>query len=250
MTVSFAAVVADLAATPARSDMFDPAMTDGLPAPAARMLRHALTPGAALAAAARLDLTGSVVQGGRRLTMTARELLAPSRGFAWEARASWGPLYVAVRDHYLAGEGAVAVRLLGLVPLGGERGPDTAASSRGRLAGESLWVPSMLLPSAGAQWSAIDELRAQVHREIDGRRESVTLTVAPDGRVTDLTMMRWGTVGVDEPQRIPYGFHVIGETTFNGCTIASSVEGGWWYGTDRYEPESASRFRIERARWF
>ncbi|MGA7689187.1 MAG: DUF6544 family protein [Jiangellales bacterium] len=250
MTVSFAAVVADLADTPRLSGTFDPAMTDGLPAPAARMLRHALSPGTPLAAAARLDLTGSVVQGGRRLVLSARELLVPSRGFAWDARASWGPLHVAVRDHYLAGEGKVAVRLLGLVPLGGERGPDTAASARGRLAGESLWVPSMLLPSAGAQWSAIDECRAQVHLQIDGEGEAVTLTVAPDGRVTELAMMRWGTVGVDEPQRIPYGFQVSAETTFGGYTIASSVEGGWWYGTDRYQPEAASRFRVERARWF
>lgn len=249
MTESFAAVVADLAATPGRSGTFDPAMTDGLPDPAARMLRHALAPGAALAGAARLDLTGSVVQGGRRLDLTARELLVPGRGFAWEARASYGPLFVTVRDHYLAGTGDVAVRLLGLVPLGGEHGPDTAASSRGRLAGESLWVPAMLLPSAGARWSAVDEQRAQVHLEIDGERETVTLAVAPDGRVTELTMMRWGAVGVATPQRIPYGFQVSGETTFGGCTIASSVVGGWWYGTDRFRPETASRFRIESARW-
>jgi len=249
MTESFAAVVAELAASPGRSGTFDPAMTDGLPDPAARMLRHALEPGTALAGAVRLDLTGSVVQGGRRLNLTARELLVPGRGFAWEARATWGPLFVAVRDHYLAGAGEVAVRLLDLVPLGGERGPDTAASSRGRLAGESFWVPAMLLPGAGARWSAIDDHRAQVHLTIDGESEAVTLAVAPDGRVTELTMMRWGDVGVDEPRRIPYGFRVSDETTFDGCTIASSVEGGWWYGTNRYRPESASRFRVDRARW-
>lgn len=247
--MTFSAVVSELAAPRTRSDTFDPAMADGLPAPAARMLRRALTPGAPLAGAVRLDLTGSVVQAGRRLTLAARELLVPARGFAWEARAAWGPLFVQVRDHYLANDGKVAVSLLGLVPMGGEGGPDTARSSRGRLAGETFWVPSMLLPDAGATWSPVDEQRALVQLEIDGERESVTLTVAPDGRVTELHMMRWGSVGVDEPQRIPYGFRVRGEGVFQGTTIASDVEGGWWYGTDRYRPETASRFRVDRARW-
>jgi hypothetical protein len=100
-----------------------------------------------------------------------------------------------------------------VLPLGGERGEDTAASSRGRLAGESLWVPSGLLPGPAVTWHAVDDTRARV----------------------------------DRPQRVPYGFRVLAERTFGGFTIASQVKGGWWYGTDRYRSDQASMFTVTGA---
>jgi len=227
---------------------FDPSMVDEIPEPASRLLRHAIAPGTPLGSRVHLRQTGSVVQAGRRLRLAADEVLVPLRGFVWSARGRLGPVTLRVRDHYLAGDGAVDIRVLG-VPLGGERGPDTVASSRGRLAAESLWVPSMLLPQPGVAWAAVDENRARVDLSIDGATESVVLTVDPDGRITELAMTRWGDVGVERHQRIPYGFRVRAERTFGGYTIAASVEGGWWYGTDRFDPTAASIFAIDAAQF-
>lgn len=226
---------------------FDPVMAAGLPGPARRWLERSIRAGTPLAREVVLRLSGSVMQGDRRLALTAEERLAPRRGFAWRARGRIGPIVVRVFDHYLAGEGAVEVKLFGIVPMGGERGPDTVASSRGRLAGETLWVPSMLLPQTGVTWSAIDDDRAQVTQSIDGIEESMVVAVDVEGRITELTMERWGTQGVEQAQRIPYGFRILAEREFDGCTIASSLEGGWWYGTDRYDAERASRFTVELA---
>jgi hypothetical protein len=183
------------------------------------------------------------------MRVTARELLVPARGFAWEARASVGPLWLRVRDHYLDGDGAVDVRLFGVVPLGVERGKDVAASSRGRVAAESFWAPTTLLPQAGARWSAVDDERATVCVSIDGQEESVTFAVDDDGALRELTMMRWGDAQVEEHQRIPYGFSVLEERCFEGVTIASRLRGGWWFGTDRYRPDEASTFEVLRARY-
>lgn len=232
---------------PSWPQTFAPETIDDLPAAARRMLNHAIRPGAAVARRARLDLSGSVVQGGRRLGLRAREILRPGLGFVWEAKASLGPLSIQVRDHYLDNDGAVEVRALGVLPMTGEAGPDTAASSRGRLAAETFWVPTMLLPVAGARWEALDDNHARAHVEIDGLPESFTLTVDADGAVEEITMLRWGRVGVSEHQPIPYGFRVLAERTFGKHTIGTEVEGGWWYGTDRYTPETASRFRVEDA---
>jgi hypothetical protein len=228
---------------------FSAAQVEGLPAPARRWLTHAIAPGAVLAREVQLVLAGSVVQGDRRLPLTATERLVPMRGFTWKATGWMGPLWVTVRDHYLENDGAVDVRLLGLVPMGGEAGPDTDASSRGRLAAESLWCPSMLLPETGVHWTAIDEDRARVDVPVDGVVESMVLTVEPDGRLRELAMKRWGNVGVDRPQRIPYGFRVLEERRFGAYTLASVVEGGWWYGTDRFVPANASRFEVVEARF-
>ena len=245
--MSFADADAALAATPAATGTFDPAMVTGLPEPAARLLRHAIAPGTPLARVARLRLEGSVVQRGRRLALTAVERLVPGVGFTWSARGAFGPLWVAVRDHYHEGSSAVDVRLLGVLPLGGERGEDTAASSRGRLAGETLWVPAGLLPQPGVAWHPVGDSQARVDLSVGGATESVTFTVDPDGAVSEIAMQRWGSVGVDRPQRLPYGFRVLAERTFGGFTIASQVKGGWWYGTDRYHPEEASTFTVTDA---
>lgn len=216
-----------------------------LPAPAARLLEHALGSRGADTRGALLHLSGSVVQGGRRLALEADEVLVPLRGFAWKATGRLGPARVRVRDHYLDGASAVDVRLFGVLPLGGEHGPDTTSSSRGRLVAESLWVPSMLRPQPGVAWSAVDDRSAVVSMTVDGVTESMTLVVDDDGRIEQMTMRRWGKVGVDTHQRIPYGFAVLAERDLGGTTVASELEGGWWFGTDRYDPESASRFVVE-----
>lgn len=225
---------------------YDPA---SLPPPARRYLEHALGSRPPTASGVRLSMTGSVMQAGRRLPLRADEVLAPPHGFVWRAKARLGPLVVTVSDHYLRRSSRVDVRLLGVVPMGGESGPDTAASSRGRLAAESVWVPSMLAPRPGVRWTAVDDERAQVHLTIDGTEESVTLQVDAHGRLMALRMRRWGNVGVPSHAALPYGFRVLGESVFDGYTIPTGLEGGWWFGTERYRAHEASRFSITAARF-
>jgi hypothetical protein len=226
---------------------FEPSLLDGLPDPARRLLRHAIAEGTPLARQVTLRLSGTVVQGDRRIPLTATERLVPGLGFVWRARGRMGPVWVRVDDHLLHDDSAVRVRLLGLVPIGTDAGPDIVQSARGRLAAETVWVPSMLLPAAGARWVEVDEDRARVVLDIDGHSESMLLTVDGDGRITELHMERHGDVGVSGFQRIPYGFRVLEERTFGGYTLASRLEGGWWFGTDRFDPEHASRFTLEHA---
>jgi hypothetical protein len=226
-----------------------PGDIEHLPEPAQRYLSHALGKASVLSSGVRLTMTGSVMQGRRRLGLEAVETLVPSRGFLWSARARMGPVVVTVPDHYVDQSSAVEVRLFGLVPLGGERGPDTAASSRGRLAAESVWAPATLAPGPGLTWSAVDGATATANLSIDDVEESVTLTVDEDGGLQELHMQRWGDVGVDRHQRLPYGFRVLAEATFGGLTIPTSLEGGWWYGTERYDAARASRFSVTSARF-
>ncbi len=246
----FGDALVGLGAAAERGDeVFDPGSVTDLPEPARRMLVRAIPPGAPLAGRVMLDLEGEVTAMGRRMGLTARELLVPGRGFVWEARAAIGPLWLRVRDDYLDGDGAVDVRLLGVVPLGHESGQDVSMSSRGRLAAESFWVPTTLLPRSGARWSPVDDHRATVTLSVDGHEESVTFRVDDDGALTEISMRRWGDVQVREHQRLPYGFRVLEESRFEGFTIATTLRGGWWYGTDRYRPDDASAFEVRRARY-
>jgi hypothetical protein len=93
----------------------------------------------------------------------------------------------------------------------------------------------------------VDDDSATVHFDIDGVQESLTLRVAGDGRLEELSMRRWGDSGVSRHAALPYGFRVLEDREFGGATIPSRLDGGWWFGTERYRPEHASRFTIEQA---
>lgn len=218
-----------------------------LPEPARRYLSRANEGPPPTTSGCRLRMRGSVLRNDRRLALEADETLVPGQGFHWRARARLGPVVVTVTDYYLRGDSRVDVRAFGVVPMGGERGPDTVASSRGRLAAESVWAPWTLMPRAGVRWSAADADTAVVHLDIDGVEESVQLRVDGEGRLLEVSMQRWGDVDVAEPARLPYGFRVVEERSFGGVRIPSRLEGGWWYGSDRYRPEHASRFIVEKA---
>jgi hypothetical protein len=184
--------------------------------------------------------------GARPFDLVAEETLAPLVGFAWEARTGIGPIRMRILDVYRRGEGWMTGRVLGVIPTLDARGADITRSARGRLAGESLFVPPALLPGPGVRWSPVDAERASVRFEIDGEAFEPTLRF-DDGRLQEIIMERWGDVGRPDFGLTPYGFSTGGETEFDGIRIPTRFRGGWWYGSDRYDPEQASTFEILEA---
>lgn len=240
-----------LLAAPA-AGAFDPEMVAGVPEPGRRYLLHALAPGTPLAAAVRLEVHFRM-----RLRADSEiftdlpgvETLAPPRGFVWSARARIGLLPVRVRDRYADGRGEVNIRALGVLPVVCARGPDVDRSARGRLAIESVWLPSALLPGPGVVWEGLSAERARVALTVDGEAIPLTLTVGEDGGLREVVMRRHGDYGVDSWQALPYGVAVGSEATFGGYTVPTRLRGGWWYGSDRYDPAAAADLRVLDARY-
>jgi hypothetical protein len=73
---------------------------------------------------------------------------------------------------------------------------------------------------------------------IDGESVDLHLALHPDGGVREISMRRYGNVGTPDWDLIPYGFATESESEFGGYTIPPRVRGGWWYGTDRYDPRA------------
>jgi hypothetical protein len=117
-------------------------------------------------------------------------------------------------------------------------------SARGRLAIESVWLPSALLPGEGVAWEGIASDRARVTLTLDGEAIPLTLTVGDDGRLRAVTMLRHGDHGVESWRPLPYGVEVDEETTFGGYTIPTRLRGGWRYGSERYDPAGAAILRV------
>jgi hypothetical protein len=77
-------------------------------------------------------------------------------------------LSVRVHDAYVAGEGILHPTVMGLITLTDLRGtPEVAQGELMRFFAETPWYPTVLLPSQGVAWSAVDD-RAADATLIDG----------------------------------------------------------------------------------
>lgn len=178
---------------PAGVTHFDPAELNDLPAPVQRYLRTALTAGQPMVRGLRLTQSGSInlsSTGGRRQPFTAeQQVVTRGPGFLWQARVGISAaLGARVQDSYLAGAGflhAVLMGALDLVRLQG--GGELARGELMRFLAEAPWYPTVLLPSQGMQWAAVD-----------GRHADATLT---DGVLSVTLRFRFGDAGLVDSVR-------------------------------------------------
>jgi hypothetical protein len=225
-------------------EAFRPSMVADLPEPARRWLGHALAPGTPLWPSAVLTMEGEIRLGSWR-PFTGRQVLAPPRGFVWAATARLFGLRVTGFDRYSSGSGQMSWRLGGLIPVMTATGADVTRSAAGRLAGETVLVPTTF---RAARWApGADEDRTVVTWLIDGQEESAELQVGGDGRLLGVVLQRWGNPDGASFGRYPFGVAIEAEETFAGVTIGSVLRAGWWWGTDRQPDGEFFRARITDA---
>ncbi|MCW3797574.1 hypothetical protein OMW55_07130 [Sphingomonas sp. BN140010] len=236
---------------------FDEQMLAGLPEVAKRYLRHAIAPGTPLATTVELDMRGTFLLGdtaeaARAYAMTARETLAPSRSaFLWQPRLVRGPVIITGSDGLHDGKAWTRFWVAGLVPVVNEvsSGPDLVRSAAFRAAAEAIWVPSTLLPQAGARWRQVGPDQAEVSVPTVAGPIANRLTLAPDGRLLEVVGQRWSNANPDKVFRLqPFGGTVLAERRFGGFTVPARVSIGNHFGTPDFLPFfqaeiTAARFR-------
>jgi len=233
--------VRDELVSPPAAAVFADAELDGLPAPARRHLAAVIAPGTALATSARLRMRGRI-KVGRWLPFTARQIVAPHRGFVWAARAAG---VITGSDLYVAGRGEMRWTLLGLVPLVRADSADHARSAAGRAAGEAVWIPTALLPRFGVHWSASDDRHITAHYRLDSTDLDVHYELDGDGRLRSFVFDRWGDPGRTGSWSLhPFGGEVTGYAAFDGVSIPAAGRVGWFFGTDRWHEGEFFRYRI------
>ena len=171
----------DTQAVPLTTARYDPAEFEGLPAPVQRFFGKALTPGQGIVTTVQLSHEGTFNSSDGEpkwvpFTSTQRVVTARA-GFDWDARIRMAPGMTAhVRDAYVAGEGMLVAKLFGLITVADEpRTQELALGEFMRFVAEAAWYPTVLLPSQGAVWEAVDDRNARVTLR-DGAL-AVTLTV-------------------------------------------------------------------------
>lgn len=210
---------------PARHDARE---LDGLPPVVQRYFRAALRDGAPIVAAAEVRHVGSFNSsetGERWLRFESVQRVVTRRpGFVWDARISMLPgVAVHVHDAYIAGEGLLQAAVAGLVPLASQRGTGGFARDElMRFFAEAAWLPTVLLPSQGVAWTALDDRSASATLDEGGHRIQLTFGFGDDGLIE--------TVRADARGR-----------RVGGTIVPTPWEGRW----TRYETRDGMRVPVE-----
>lgn len=227
---------------------FDPASLAPLPGAARRYLGHAIAAGTPLASAVRLEMHGEIKLGSWR-KFTAEQVIHSRRGMIWAASVKMFGLPVTGFDRIIDGEGEMRWKLLGLIPVVTGKGPPVTRSALGRVAGESVWLPSVLL-LPGAVWSEPDPAHPHVQVTEYGETTDIGLAIDGTGRVASVKLQRWGNPDGGPYRYVDFGVLAEEERTFDGYTIPSRIRAGWYFGSPRFELEGEFfRAEIDRAEY-
>ena len=80
-------------------------------------------------------------------------------------------------DRYIDGNGEMRWKALGMIPFMSASGPDISRSAAGRLASESMWLPSMLERPGGVMECPADPSHIVAQMPFPGRTVAMTLTL-------------------------------------------------------------------------
>ncbi len=194
---------------------YDPRELVGLPTPVQRYFRAVLKEGQPLVAAVSVEHSGTFNMsetGEQWKPFTSTQRVVTGRpGFVWNARVRMAPgMTVRVHDAYVAGGGILTAKLFGLLTVMEQPGtPELAQGELMRFFAEAAWYPTVLLPSQGVVWEAIDDTQADA-----------TLT---DGTTTVRVVFQFDTQGLISSVHSDVRYREMG-----GIQVATPWQGRFW----------------------
>jgi hypothetical protein len=226
------------------TDTSDTART--LPEPARRWLSRSVSPEAPAYSLVHLTVEGYLKLGSWH-RFTAEQTIRPRHGYRWTARTRVAGIRVTGAERMNPSEAHRSWQVAGLCRLGQADGPELLNSAAGRLAAESVFVPTA---AALASWEpAADSDSAFAYWRIGARVDRVRVGVAPSGRLRSASLRRWGTPPGGSYGRHPFGLRFDGEVSVQGLTIPRIMTASWWWGSDHEEAGTVLRAEVVAARF-
>lgn len=201
-----------------------------LPEAVRRYVARVLPASGALPRQARLTQTGSMWTrpGGRELPFTAvQELSSVEVAFVWRARfAIAGMPLLSVIDRYVAGQGLLEARLLGLVPIMRKHGPEMSEGEALRYLGELPWNPSAMLLNRRLRWRELDDTAVEVSTRVGGVRVSICIEFDAAGDIVRISTP--GRPRMEEANKLrPWVGEFSRYATVGGTRIPTRGEVRW-----------------------
>jgi hypothetical protein len=226
---------------PLTPDAFDSAIVDGLPDPARRFFRFAISPGTPLYTVAEIEMEGEFSLGNKAepnyMPMRAKQILAAPHGFVWKLNAGRGLMKVSGSDVSEDGHSWSRFRLADILPVARAGGnSDHSRSAFGRYVAEAIfWTPAAFLPGENVRWDSIDESSARVTLTHRGLDQAVDLSVDADGRPTKVVFQRWSNANPSKTYQLqPFGGYLSDYKEFGGFHLPTRIEAGNFFETDDY----------------
>lgn len=108
-------------------------------------------------------------------------------GFVWQARQSLGPWpKFQVVDAFVAGQGSLRVRLLGLLGIVNATGPEVSYGEALRYLAELPWAPDAILGNPAIRWCEIDEEWVAASIDVAGRPATVRFRFNGGGDIAEV----------------------------------------------------------------
>ena len=206
----------------------------GLPDPVYRYVKHVLAEDQRPIDVMRMTQIGRLRTDLHRERWTkfrANHVVRPyERSFVWGAKVRILPLvHVRVRDAYADGVGSGQVQLLSAVTLASDRDkPKLNSSSLHRYLAEAVWYPTALLPSAGVQWSPIDNRTALAILSDVGNTVSLEFRFNDAAEIVGIyTAGRWRRTA-NGYELTPWEGHFSAYRRQQGVLVPSRGEVGWY----------------------
>jgi len=146
-------------------------------------------------------------------------------GFFWIGKTR---LFTA-HDSYIDSQGRLSVYLMGLLRIVDEKGKTIDQGELLRWLGESVWMPTNLLPGNHISWSPVNDSSAKLTMENKGLSVDYTVYFNVDNQITRLETKRY--MG-DELKK---WVGEVGEyQQINGMMVPTNIKASWMLDKGKY----------------
>jgi len=229
-----------------------------VPSPVRRYLAHTLRDGQPFITNASIVQTGFFsTRRNAEWRMHARQRFSTNPlGFVWEARIDTAPMAPTwVHDSYIGGVAAMRADAAGLFPVVNQKASrELNAAALTRLLAELVWLPTALLPDAGAgvRWMSADDDSAVASLTDSGTAASAKFTFDEQGDVVEILASDRFREVHGRFERTPWRVTCAGHEERDGIRIPTACEVAWmlpdgpftyWRGTVenvKYEFDAAT----------
>lgn len=194
----------------------------GLPEPVQDYFRYALEDGQPYLSYLRLKHTGHFKTGIGKdwVDITGEQYFtAQPPGFVWLGKTK----AFNARDSYVANKGNLSVYLLGFLRIVKSEGETIDQAELLRWLGESVWMPTNLLPGKNKKWEKIDDNLAKITFTYNGMSVYYIVTFNETGQIEKLETERYK----DKNNLEKWVGKVSNYKKVNGMMVPATIEGTW-----------------------
>ena len=155
-------------------------------------------------------------------------------GFVWIGKTK---LFKAI-DSYVGEKGNLSVYLFGLFRIVNSRGDAVNQAELLRWLGESVWMPTNLLPGENKIWTPIDDMSAKITFSYQDIDISYTVYFNDEGQIVRMKTKRYK----DDNTLVDWEGKVSHYREVNGMMVPSKIEASWLLDEGKY---TYARFDVD-----